>query len=364
VIELDGRTSTRKRTRRAVARAASDRSAQLAVGGAAIAGAAIAAGKAIAARGADGSRTGGEPSRAYRLKRKEPAAGGIRRIAVGRATSALEHLRMEAGDADTAEAVHEARKDLKKLRAVLRLVRDELGPEVYRRENDRFRDAGRELAGARDAEVKLATLDTLAERFDDDFPRAEVEPLVDVLTEERETLIRRLEADGKPGGPRALAAERVSSGRAAIADWPLGSGGLALVEPGLKRTYRRGRRRFADVREDASAENVHEWRKRVKDLWYHLRLLRNAWPEVVGTTSDEAHELADLLGDHHDLAVLAEDIAGRELSKSGGISTLPRLIARRQSELLDDALELGRRIYAEKPRAFTKRLGAYWAAWR
>jgi CHAD domain-containing protein len=362
VIELDGRGNIRKRTRNTVARAASDRNAQLAVGGAAIAGAAIAAGKAIVARGADGAGTSDDPSRAYRLKRKESAIRGVRRIAAGRANSALEHLAMEAGDADTAEAVHEARKDLKKLRAVLRLVRDELGPDVYRSENARFRDAGRELAGARDAEVKLTTLDALAERCDDDFPRADVRPLIEVLAQERDTLIRRLEADDQPDGPRALAAASVSSGRAAIADWPLRTDGWALVEPGLKRSYRRGRRRLADVREDASDENVHEWRKRVKDLWYHLRLVRNVWPEVVGTTSEEAHELADLLGDHHDLAVLAEDIAGRELPQNGGINTLPRLIARRQAELLDGAHELGERIYAEKPKAFTTRLGDYWGA--
>jgi hypothetical protein len=68
---------------------------------------------------------------------------------------------------DLNPAVHEARKDLKKLRAVLRLVRDDLGDAVYRSENVRFRDAGRMLSGARDAHVRVETLAALRERFDD-----------------------------------------------------------------------------------------------------------------------------------------------------------------------------------------------------
>jgi CHAD domain-containing protein len=82
------------------------------------------------------------------------------------------------------------------------------------------------------------------------------------------------------------------------------------VRTGLERAYRRGRRDLRRVRQDASDEAVHEWRKRVKDLWYQLRLLRNAWPAPLKAASDEAHELSALLGDHHDLAVLAQR-AGR-----------------------------------------------------
>ena len=63
---------------------------------------------------------------------------------------------------------------------------------------------------------------------------------------------------------------------------------------------------------DPSAENVHEWRKRAKDIWYQLRIVRRAWPALLGETAGQAHVLADLLGDHHDLAMLREDLAARE----------------------------------------------------
>jgi CHAD domain-containing protein len=116
------------------------------------------------------------------------------------------------------------------------------------------------------------------------------------------------------------------------------------------------------VRAGAGAETVHEWRKRVKDLWYQLRLVRKAWPDQLDPLAEDAHALADQLGDHHDLTVLAADLAGREELAESGV--LAALIERRQSELLDAALKLGARLYAEKPKAFERRLGSYWAAWR
>ena len=277
-----------QRAERALARAASDRHAQLAAGLVAGASAAIAATKAALERRED---VGADPveDRTYRLRRKEPASDGIRRVARGRADEALEQLRgVPKGDLNP--AVHEARKDLKKLRAVLRLVRHDLGDAVYRSENVRFRDAGRMLSGARDAQVKLETLAALRERFDDRLSADGLALFVHALGGERELL-----AD--PDGD-ALALDRaagaIGAGRDAIAEWPLHYDEWSVIGPGLKRSYRRGRNRFRDVRAEASDEGVHEWRKRVKDLWYHLRLVRNAKQSVLGEAADEAHELSDL----------------------------------------------------------------------
>src|SRR5919198_6024653 len=103
-------------------------------------------------------------ARSFRFLAGETVPDGLRRIARGRIDHALEELRGET-DSSPEEAVHEARKDMKKLRAVVRLARDELGDEVYRRENECFRDAGRELSGVRDADVMLETLGGLEGDF-------------------------------------------------------------------------------------------------------------------------------------------------------------------------------------------------------
>jgi hypothetical protein len=93
-----------------------------------------------------------------------------------------------------------------------------------------------------------------------------------------------------------------------------------------------------------------------------LRIVGEVWPEPIETTAAQAHELAALLGEHHDLAVLAEDLSKRR--EVGERRAFRAAIERRQEELLECALGIGRRLYAEKPKAFGRRLGAYWSIWR
>jgi CYTH domain-containing protein/CHAD domain-containing protein len=299
------------------------------------------------------------PKRPYGLKRKEGAADGVRRIALGRAEKALEELG-EAGQGDAAAAVHGARKDLKKLRAVLRLVRGSLDKETFATENRRYRDAGRLLGASRDAEVKLQTLTALEQRFGADFPLGPAGSWRRVLDRDRERL------GGSARGQTARRIERagaaIEEGRARIPRWSLREDSWKLIGPGLVRSYRLGRRALKRTRADPSAENVHEWRKRAKDAWYQLRLLRKAWPGPLGEMADQAHDLTDLLGEHHDLAVLAEDLGDRhEVERREAFAAL---IERRQEELVGEAVALGRRLYAEKPKALGRRLEACWEAWR
>lgn len=297
-------------------------------------------------------------SRSYRLKRKEAPAEGVRRIALGRTDKALE--RLEGIDEDElAVAIHGARKDLKKLRALLRLARDELGKKKLRAENRRYRDAGRLLAAGRDAEVKLETVTSLEHRFAG-LPKGAVERWEGALEAERDELAAAMRKDEE--GRIAKAIETIEGGRRKIRDWPLRADSWALVGPGLAKSYGEGRRALAEVLGDPSPENVHEWRKRAKDHWYQLRIVHDAWPELLGETVDRVHELTDLLGDHHDLAVLADDLRAR--ADLGDRGALEAAIGKRQEELLGPALDLGQRLYAEKPKAFRRRIERYWLAWR
>jgi CHAD domain-containing protein len=297
-------------------------------------------------------------SRAYRLKTGEDAAAGIRRIAAGRAEIALERLR-GADEGDLAAAIHGARKDLKKLRGLLRLVRDALGKKTFKAEDRRYRDAGQALSGSRDAEVKLATLLALR-RESGELPAGAAERWEGMLETERDELAAAVV--GETAGKIGEATEAIKAGRDAIRHWSLETDSWALVGPGLSRTYRQGRKQMARALADPSTENVHEWRKRAKDLWYQLRILREAWPGLLGETAGQAHELTELLGDHHDLAMLAEDLEAR--AELGDRTAFATAIERRQGELLDAAAGIGRRLYAEKPKAFGRRLRRYWLVWR
>jgi CHAD domain-containing protein len=306
------------------------------------------------------------PSRAYRLKRKEDVADGIRRMALGRADSAIDNLLGQATP-DPEAAIHEARKDLKKLRSLLRLARGALGEESYRAENVRFRDAGRLLSGIRDAQVRHQTLLSLSEHYHGELDERTKAALTQALSAEA------ADSDSREGDdPRARASIEVVAGRAAIERWGLDGSGWDVIEDGLARIYARGRARLDDVVANPSDQNVHEWRKRVKDLWYHLRIIVRVWPEVMEGVADQAHELSDLLGDHHDLTVLRDHVGLRvvhdQVTPGGdGVGVedfrrLSNLVMRRQDELLARSIPLGRRLYAEKPNAFCKRMAGYWRA--
>ena len=343
------------RAKRTLTRSAADRRAQIAAGGILAAGAALVGKAALERDGSDADRSG--VSRAYRVRRKETPSEGIKRIAEGRAEKALEELR-RAGESDPAGSVHAARKDLKKLRSALRLVRSAIGETRFRSENKLYRDAGRRLSASRDAEVKLETLAALGERFGEDLAGDTVAAWRACLSEERDDLG---DEDALAGQIESAVGE-IQAGRDRMDRWALSGASWGLFAPGIDRTYQRGRRAMKRVRARHGAADVHEWRKRVKDLWYQLRIVREMWPGLLGETAEQAHELADLLGSHHDLTVLRDDLTARvSLSSKRQILTL---IEHRQEELLSAALDLGSRIYAEKNKAFARRLAAYWASWR
>lgn len=293
----------------------------------------------------------------YELASDEGLAEGLTRVAAGRAEKALERLReSSAGETETADAVHGARKDMKKLRTVLRLLRDELGGKLYKKENARFRDAARALSETRDAEVKLETLDALAEH-EEALPEEAVESWRKILDRDREAATNA--ARDEPAVAEAISL--VEEGLESIRGWELDGDSWQLIDPSVTRTYRRGRRAMKTAAKNRGEADFHEWRKRAKDLWYELRLLSAAWSGPLEATAEEAHNLTDLLGDHHDLAVLREDLGERNLGE-GETVALEAAIGRRQEALAEAAFTLGRRLYAERPKDFSRRMRRYWCA--
>lgn len=291
----------------------------------------------------------------FKLRRKESEAEGIRRVAHERIEDATGLLRDQ--EADPVEAVHEARKDMKKLRSTLKLVRPAIGDDAYQRENGRFRDAGRALCDVRDAQVRAETLDALAERFADDPPPGGWWTVRALIVGEEQPDGEQLET------LRDRTAAEIEGADDEVEDWKLKGDGFDLLRPGIKRAYARGRKRFREARSDPTDANLHEFRKRSKDLWYQLRLVRRGWPEVIATTADEAHELSDRLGDDHDLVVLGADLErGAPKLTADQHDHLAQVIGQRRKQLQQEAFAYAERIFAEKPKRFTKRIEAYWEA--
>jgi len=299
-----------------------------------------------------------QPNTLYRLQTDEALPVGIKRIALEQAERAIWQLTTKKNQD---KAVHDARKCCKKIRAVLRLVRDETGQDVYRRENALYRDAARDLSDLRSSAVMAETLDALRERFADDLsPKAFVGVREGLMDKHHRALQDAVES----GNLLVGVAEDLRKGRDRLLRLPLETEDFSTLRPGVRRVYRRGRRAMNASKTDPAVENLHEWRKRVKYLRYQMRILNLLEPVIVQALADDLDTLSDLLGLDHDLAELGV-IVRMELSLTTSDKELRALLSRinlYRLELQTDAFALGARLYAESPRVFVDRLEGYWKA--
>lgn len=289
----------------------------------------------------------------YRFATNEAVEAGIKRMAREQIDKALTEIVTQK--LSHHRRVHQVRKRCKKVRALARLVRPALGDQ-YAGINGHFRDLARPLSDLRDAH---ALVEAFVEATADAAPVDAFAPARLALERRRDTLAGRIDAGQLLAGAR----QALLAGRAGIDSWHVEGRGFDAVSGGLEKTYRRGRKAMAAAQDDPTGERYHQWRKRAKYLWYHLRILRPLWPEVMEAFRDEAGRLASLLGDDHDLHVLRTVIADDPALRS--VPTMPALVdmlAGRSRRLRREAHELDRRLYAEKPKRFVKRLASYDAA--
>jgi CHAD domain-containing protein len=314
--------------------------------------------------------TRGRRERRPSLLRDESAAAGLRRVILGQLDLAIELLDnypqrpggpIAARHIDSLQAadewtVHEIRKVLKRLRALMRLLRPRLGPKRFARENAALRDCGRRLAGARDAEVMLSTLDALCGRHPAKLAGSRgVERLRAQLRTERDRAAATAIRDPRL---RGAVADDLRAVRERVAGWELTLRDAKLVGPGLERLYRQGRRDLRGARRHKDSEALHQWRKRVKDLRYVAETLDRG-DRHVHRVARRADRLGETLGEEHDLALLARAVRRRPKHFAGdrpARKTLLKLIARRRAKLRRRALRDGERLYRRRPRAFVRRL--------
>lgn len=283
----------------------------------------------------EGYRSSCKFSAVLSLRREETTSGGLTRMARETIDLAITHL------TDSKPDIHEARKRLKEIRALLRL-----GGKLASL-NRRVRDIARQLAAEREADALIEIAETLRVSARDPLEKRAL------------TRVKRILGEGDVAEPDRL---DLAAQLAAIRDeLSFAEGSFAR---GLRRTYRDGRRWFRDAREQQTAESIHEWRKRVKDLWYHAQILAPVWPELMTAHTTLLHSLSRLLGDHHDVHALAAAVAGQR--GRFGPTTSDRITAlaeRRRIEIENEIFEKGAFVYAERPRAWSDRMVRYWRAW-
>ena len=289
----------------------------------------------------------------FRLQLSESLSQGLKRVFCEQIDSSLKLCQNSARQRGI--TVHEVRKRLKKLRAAMRLAIGAVGENWHEEEDRCVRKIGRLVSDLRDAQVRLQTFvelrDSAAKNAKQQlFPRTE-----ELLLLERESFSAAFADWQKEAIPQ------LQNVKARLMAWPLDGLNWKQICNAVCRTYRRGQRGLARAIDDPEPENLHAWRKRVKDVWYQLRILQPLNRMVLQEMAHNAEVLSELLGHEHDL-----DFLFVRLKKETGdealaheLAQLEKLIGKRCKRLRRDSMELGRRFYAEPAKAFAKRISIF-----
>jgi len=295
---------------------------------------------------------------AFQLKPNERVGEGITRNVKSQIEKALNHLSVKNPRQDAMlenEMAGETRKCFKRVRAALRMAREELGDERYHEENLCFRDAARPLTEVRDAHILVETVERLRRHFPSAMEPGVFDTIRAALVKNQREVSGRVIERGK-----ALATVKNVATRALarIEEWKLQRESWGTLESGVHRVYRAGRRALLRASENPSVQNLHELRKQAKYLWHALQLVEASLTgdekELVG----EMHELSTTLGEDHDLAVLRQTLAADPLN-FGGQRALKGVLAaidHYREELERQALSLARQIYEDSPKDFAGRI--------
>lgn len=291
----------------------------------------------------------------FRIKTHGRIGAELQRVADQELAAAQAELRsLDASGAG--EAVHEARKHFKKLRALVQLLRGPLGAKNVRAEQAFYRDTGREFQRLRDAQAQTATLDKLTKRFFEKRRPPIVVAAHRVLGAEahraRQALARKARCEAALAGLREA--------RARVALWKLGEYRWKDLRAALRRSYRRAHEAWRHASAEPKPTALHKWRRRTKDLLYHISLCHSAAPDFLEELAGEFEVLGEFLGDDHNLVVLRALLGRhpRDIPPGRPRDSFFKMLTLRREELLDAAFDLAGRIFLESPGEFTDALDA------
>ena len=291
---------------------------------------------------------------AFRLKQGASISSEIRRIVLKQLEAAISELR-SVGDPQSDDAVHDARRRVKKIRAIIRLVRPVLD-KAYRAVDRDLSTVSRLLAPVADGRGIVETLQELEHRYPASLPKR-------VLAVARSGVLRngdRADREAHARGILKMAAGTLRSERSRVKHWQIRGDGFRVIAPGLEESYRRARRMMIMTWSKPKPSNFHTWRRYVKDHWFHIRLLEGRCGFHLVSYERRIEALDGILGEYHNVILLRDLLVTDGSLPREEAARCRRIVARYQRVLRRHAEILGARIYTERPRRFVRRVRHLW----
>lgn len=267
--------------------------------------------------------------------------------------------RLGSGHPPQSEAVHEARKSLKKVRAIVRLLDADNGKGLDRTERQ-LKKAAHTLSRVRDADAMIETVGKLRRKKPRLFDPHTTHQLRAWIAKHR----RNVRADAARDEVWTSIDRRLRSMRRKAKHWRPSHRAFGAVSRGIAGSLRRGRKALRRATKRRRADDFHRWRKELKSLWYDLRLLESAAPRIARDVRT-LHKAETLLGDDHNVVILCTALSDDGTFASG---PLVRRIKAAADEYHSDArrkaVAAARHIYTRKPRRYMRDLKRAWKNWR
>jgi CHAD domain-containing protein len=284
----------------------------------------------------------------FRFRANETIEHGSSRIAAKLVRRIINGLADEKADRQV--AIHNARKDCKRVRALLRLIKPAIG-DFYASENAFFRDAADQLSAIRDSDAMIEALEALRRDSGGKLSEATlvaarvklgVDHMESLGTKEQFSVIEQM----------CLAHQRVSQWACSGKQWK-------AAKLGFNCTYRHGLHTLKVAHRTRTNTDLHQWRKYVKYHGYQMQLMQRHWKGNASKRIKQLDRLSELLGHDHDLAVMQHRLVAQpdcHTSKEAhSVDRLLKSIKQRRKRLQAKAFKLGKRLYRKM--SIDKRLG-------
>lgn len=311
------------------------------------------------------------PATGYVVGASETLAQALHRLTTEQFSIAIDALTDPEADVGIATAA--SLQSVRRISAVLRLVRTVIGDEAYESEQAVLYETDALLAALVAGQPELRALDQLRARYSHVLQPAAFVGFRQQLLHRHQ--LRRLTALAE-GEALQRSLHRLRRARARFAAWPIDATNEARMygrDPvgdsfeslgsGLGRTYRRGRKQWAKAGK-GQLDVLDDWHQECRLLGHQLEIIRSSWPEVIGAVAETCSRLEAILGETQGLMAL-DEVARHEsegVLGSDERAMLAALVAHGIDERLDVATALGGRVFAEPSDQFLDRMEAYWLA--